>query len=534
MKENKYIARYENDLIGIDSPGGYLTPEVDDPSDRDSGWDSSRREKVEFGEEEEEKTTKIGRCGGIFQPANIGIVLGCFFIALTSGTTNAFNPIGVEIEKELGLSSQQTNVLTSMGLIGLFFTIPAGMLNDRFGPFITCFGSLFLTAGGYMLASFLSESTYPLMLICLLLVGFGGGATFTCALATIFKVFSSNPGLPVAFVAAGMSLSMAFSGVLTTIYDSASGCDKNECWRGELRVISLACGLIQLPCSFLLRHYYSSSTTTSQQQNDILNEAEFDREYSQIPVDLQSSDEDLPLSHSASAERDLDKLTTNKPEEKPVSIIDSFTILKNAFFLLFALAYNVGIGSGLLVVTQTQQLVVSFAGEQHEDWTTGVSIAFSVANAILGGGLSGFVSDYMVNKKRVSRVRVYAVIFIVYSAIFFAMGVMSTVPSEYTDNMGSKVIFMMLIVLIGVEFGTNFVLGPAIVGELYGGVNFGVYFGYLQVATAISTFAVPALATLNVQSQGNFGYMFFAFQFLLFFSGTAIFFKKPSAIGVWW
>ena len=71
---------------------------------------------------------------------------------------------------------------------------------------------------------------------------------------------------------------------------------------------------------------------------------------------------------------------------------------------------------------------------------------------------------------------------------------------------------MLLIIVTGMFFGTNFVMFPAMVSEYYGAANFGMYFSYLQILTAVSTFAVPALATAVFNANVSF-FFFFFFKF---------------------
>jgi MFS family permease len=466
----------------------------------------------------------------------------------------------------LGLSSQQTNVLNSFGLVGLFFTIPAGFVNDRFGSFRTMFLSTFLVVGGYLITSFLNKEAYPAMVICMAIVGFGGGAVFTCSLSIAIKTVSKNPGLGVAVVGGAMSLSMALVGVILLIYKSATGCTDASCWRGYVRVLAFVAAIMMWPSSFLVRLYETRLMHRVQNLSGLVNGGggaggggndDSMRSDVEIPSALlvgsgssQNFESDSDADDGYTSEELLFNDAGNQKKkrgaevksydaqgnEKPVSFLGSFLIVKNAFFLFLALSYTVGIGSGLLVVTQTQQLVLAFAGQENVSWVTPVSISFSIANAVVGGGLSGIVSDYIVKRHpRFTRAHLYAFIFLAYTAVFFALALISSLPPGIAHNNTPLAGFvMLLIVLVGIEFGCNFTLGPAIIGELYGGVNFGVYFGYFQILTVVSTFAVPALATIDLQSTGNFAIMFYVFQFLLAICAALLLLKKPTAIGQFW
>jgi MFS family permease len=113
------------------------------------------------------------------------------------GTQNAFNTIASHIQNDTGLGDNLMTLLSSLGIIGLFFTFPAGYVNDRFGAMWTGLIGAVLTSAGYAGMSFTDKESYAAMLICLMLVGFGSGTSFLAALSTGLKTIPGYPGIPI-------------------------------------------------------------------------------------------------------------------------------------------------------------------------------------------------------------------------------------------------------------------------------------------------------------------------------------------------
>lgn len=112
-------------------------------------------------------------------------------------TQNAFNTIASHIQNDTGLGDNLMTLLSSLGIIGLFFTFPAGYVNDRFGAMWTGLIGAVLTSAGYAGMSFTDKESYAAMLICFMLVGFGSGTTFLAALSTGLKTIPGYPGIPI-------------------------------------------------------------------------------------------------------------------------------------------------------------------------------------------------------------------------------------------------------------------------------------------------------------------------------------------------
>jgi hypothetical protein len=69
-------------------------------------------------------------------------VAASVMVGLASGTPNGFNGILTLMKENISLSDSQGDLVSSLGLVGLFFTIPAGFLIDRLGAFPSVIGGI--------------------------------------------------------------------------------------------------------------------------------------------------------------------------------------------------------------------------------------------------------------------------------------------------------------------------------------------------------------------------------------------------------
>jgi MFS family permease len=238
--------------------------------------------------------------------------------------------------------------------------------------------------------SFCTSSTWWLLAILFTVVGFGSGTTFIAALSTSIRMLPNNTGVAVAFTGGAMSLSMAWVGAVIAAYANSQECSielgNTDCWRGQLRLVALICALLVTPTVYVF-WMADRARATPEETNSItviedLSSGKSD-EFGQIQMDFEDGE--------AAENRDTPALPS--PQETPVGLLESLRIIPNVFFLILAFSFMVGIGAGLLVVTKTSSLWSSFTLGEHQSWTTVITICFSVANACIGGGISGILSD---------------------------------------------------------------------------------------------------------------------------------------------
>ena len=160
--------------------------------------------------------------------------------ALSSGTGNAaVSGFGDDIKKFGHVDANTWLLLTSVGLLGTMFTVPAGWALDRAGSFWTHLLGGSMASGGYLMASYGDGSSAGLSYLFtgFLLMLFGSGMCFTTVLRESMSAMPASKGLAVSLVGSCFSLSQAAVVLVIHIYNSSTSCgqDGPNCWRYRSR-----------------------------------------------------------------------------------------------------------------------------------------------------------------------------------------------------------------------------------------------------------------------------------------------------------
>lgn len=132
-------------------------------------------------------------------------------------------------------------LLAGLGVSGLWFTLPAGIVADKFGPAITAFIGGIILCGGYLSFSFASNK--GLLVVSYLFVGVGSGSTFLSALRTSISLGRT---VGISMVSVAMSLSITLTVQVKTLLSNAV-CDDTkhaDCWRQFCRYYAVIIAII--------------------------------------------------------------------------------------------------------------------------------------------------------------------------------------------------------------------------------------------------------------------------------------------------
>lgn len=169
------------------------------------------------------------------------VILAMALVALLANTPSAFNAISGQFKADTGTSKFYVSLFLGVGIAGLQFTLPAGMLLDSQGPTtaIVCGGAL--VVGGYFGLSFTHNEI--LLLIEYAAVSLGSGCIFLAALSTSIRY---GYPLGIGLVSLTMSLSISFSVLINHITDVTSDCspDSDTCWRRYMRSYAVLIGAV--------------------------------------------------------------------------------------------------------------------------------------------------------------------------------------------------------------------------------------------------------------------------------------------------
>lgn len=431
------------------------------------------------------------------------VVIGAMSVALVSGTVNDVNSLTTMIQKDRGYSDLEISTIQTVGLFMLYFTFFAGIILDRFGPVIAITLGASVSCTGYVImfaSSYLDNdnATLALLVFGYGMVGIGSGSTFVASMGTSIKAVPSRPGIAISLPGVMMSLSMAFTELIENTYKSAVGCDY-DCWGPMIAVLvivmvvfyAFGIGLIGVGAKFGGLAANTAADPPAATEDDRL-----------LPTDPEKVDS----------------------TEVVVSFLQAVNILFIKLYWVVAFAYFVGVSIGLIVVTQTTNLWEDFTG--NSDWVSTISILYSVANAS-SNFISGAVSDFLDAKGIMSRKVFVSIYMLVCAAVMLAMAGMGLMTSDETSL---QVIYASLMVFVGFAWGTSFTMYPALTGEFFGHLNFGVYFSFVQMGPLVASLVVPYFCSAVYAWTDHFTVVFVTYTVLCTIAGILLFLVKKKAV----
>lgn len=143
------------------------------------------------------------------EPQRWTILLGGFLLSLVGGMSYAWGSFVVPLVNDWGWSaSEATLPLTVLIIVFALTMIPAGWLQDKFGPRKIAAAGAVLFLVGYSLASLLRYVPSHTWLISTygIIVGLACGLTYACIAPTARKWFADRPGFAVSIAVMGFGL----------------------------------------------------------------------------------------------------------------------------------------------------------------------------------------------------------------------------------------------------------------------------------------------------------------------------------------
>mmetsp|Transcript_17032 Transcript_17032/g.23697 ORF Transcript_17032/g.23697 Transcript_17032/m.23697 type:complete len:489 (+) Transcript_17032:144-1610(+) len=399
----------------------------------------------------------------------IPLIVGASLMSIMGGTTNAFNIFSDKIQGDLDLTKSTMSLLSGFALLGLYFTLPAGYLLDRFGPFKVGSSCVVLSALSYLAASYCTKDLFALYFILMVIVGFASGGLFLSALTTSLSISPTGGGFGVACVSAAMSLSVAFISFSADEYSKIADCDEDHCWRDEFRMLVIFFVVLSFPGSLLLLFFRR---------------------------------EEYP------------HLMRRSGKVQPKSMKESLAVMKDPFFWSLFSGLFFGIGSCVFLLTQASDIWSDYNHDSDLDtWGDNILMVFSFCNAS-SNILCGVGSDWLANNNIISHSTFVALVQFLYSIVFTAIGVLDIIPHP---GKGSLVVFFLLS-SIGLSFGCYLVVFPMVTAETWGANNFGKTFALLSFGSTAASLVVPNVATAFYKQSGHYTSLYFGIGVALFLS----------------
>lgn len=203
--------------------------------------------------------------------------------------------------------------------------------------------------------------------------------------------------------------------------------------------------------------------------------------------------------------------------------LTSTRVFGDCFFWCLFLGDLFGVGCGIFVVTNVNQLWASFAGDDTYRWTNAIVVGFSVSNAVGNLG-SPLLSDWLFSRGIMSRAKYLAYTLLLFAADFLAIALVVAAHSggAAPPSTPAKVLFAALLSAVGLGFGTFLVLLPTSVSDAYGVENFGTFLSYMQLGVACFAVAVPAVTTTLYAAHHSYLATYYGFAGGLLLTGACM------------
>ncbi|KAJ3423852.1 permease-related [Anaeramoeba flamelloides] len=441
-----------------------------------------------------------------FQFPPVVVIICASVISLHGGAPYVFSIFYESMADELNYSDMFISLLTSFGIIGLYFTIfPAGWSNDKFGPRLSSFIGGVVAGICYIIMSYASKKGW--MIFWNICASFAIGTSFISALGA--GSLSSTPetvGTTISIIGACTSLSVAYYVQIVNLYKNGKeSCKSDDCWRSSIKFVGI---LVLIVIPFFSLFLETDKTKLKKSLKKKLSS-------------LKSLGSLKSISSFEVIHKKLKKFGSIKslknmiPTKQTITFKSSLRVFKFPSFWFIFFTFMVSVSSGILVLSGTSKLWEQFSKDNNDSWISWTLTVFSLINCfscIIGG----LIGDYL-KKKNITRNKYYSVVMIISTINFLIMALFHNIKNPGKTE---KVFWLLTVSFCGFVFGSSFAIVPTITSELYGSQNFGIIYGYFQIASSAAAFITPTIISSTFKSFNNllvFEYILFALNLICVF-----------------
>ena len=390
------------------------------------------------------------------------ILLGGFLLSLVGGMSYAWGSFVVPLVNDWGwTASEATLPLTVLIIVFALTMIPAGYLQDKFGPRKTATAGAVLFLVGYSLAGllrYIPSHTY-LILTYGIVVGLACGLTYACIAPTARKWFADRPGFAVSTSVMGFGLAAVLLAPLKKLMISALGVD------GTLIALGIFAFAAAVVGASLLKNPPDDWTPPQRAESKIRIR----------PAKIKKAS-NVTLNNTPAK---LNKTPGVTPNVTPREFI------RTPIFYGLWLALAAVIGGGLTAIGLLSAYGEMELGLSPTKAALAVSM-FSLVNG-LGRPFAGALAD------RIGTMHVMMIVYTLQTAVFLAF---PWVAANY-------LLLLLCSIFLGAGYAVTFALFPVVVAARFGtrhlGVNYGLVFSAFGLG-AVTSF----LSSKLLDSTGSF------------------------------
>ena len=205
----------------------------------------------------------------------------------------------------------------------------------------------------------------------------------------------------------------------------------------------------------------------------------------------------------------------SKPKKTPVHDKDNLTpkeMLSTPQFYILWFMYACGAGAGLMIIAKLAPIA---------DKQAGITLGFILVAVLAIGNGGGRIAAGMLSDKIGRK----ATMFI----CFVSQAVLILLLSRATGSnfLGSAPVMGVISALIGANYGANLSLFPSITKDFYGLKNFGVNYGLVFTAWGVGGFMLSFLAGRMYDIHQTFAIAYYGASVLLIVAAVMVFVLKP-------
>jgi OFA family oxalate/formate antiporter-like MFS transporter len=361
--------------------------------------------------------------------------------------------------------------------------VPAGRMQDRFGPRVVAAIGGILVGLGFVIAS-MTTTVWGFIIGFGILTGAGIGFGYASATPPAIKWFpAAKTGLIAGIVVSGFGLASVYAAPLAKWLIASFGIQKMMLILG-IGFLIMITGLKTVITPFWLG-------------------------LSQM---LQAPDKDYIPQETAASEKsavhDIDNLT---PRE----------MLGTIQFYLIWFMYACGAGAGLMIIAK----LAAIAKVQAR-----VELGFILVAVLAVGNGAGRIVAGMLSDK-IGRKATMFICFVLQAFLILLLSQARTITGsggQMERNILANIPVLALVsALIGANYGANLALFPSITKDYYGLKNFGMNYGLVFTAWGVGGFMLAFLAGKMYDIHQTFTIAYYGASGLLILAAITVFFLRP-------
>jgi OFA family oxalate/formate antiporter-like MFS transporter len=426
-------------------------------------------------------------------------------INLALGILYTWSVVGAKIPEEWGWGDKQNSAPYSVALLVFALVmVPAGRLQDKFGPrIVATLGGLLVGIG--MILAGTTTSCLGYILAFGLLAGAGIGFGYASATPPAVKWFpAARTGLIAGIVVSGFGLASVYASPLATwliagapqppaslaapawvtpcLTELALAVQRLQTGIGRLGIASgIPSTMVILGGAFLIVVVALAQLLAAPPKG-------------YVPAGAAS-----PGSRKAAA------------ASREVSPLE---MLRTPQFYLLWFMYACGAGAGLMIISKLAKIATAQAGSQ---------IGFLLVAALaVGNGagriIAGSLSDRLGRRRTLLGCFVFQAVLMILMALTTPGTILATTPA-----------LLLLSALMGANYGANLSIFPSVTKDYYGLKNFGVNYGLVFTAWGIGGFVLSLLAGHLYDIHKHYYYSYYSASALLLLAGAMTFAMRSPA-----